>query len=266
VKHINPKDIPVVILCGGEGARFREETQRRPKAMIEVGRHPIIWHIMQTYMHYGFNRFILCLGYKGDVIKNYFLNMENTLNDFTLDLNSGKVNYFDANEPLYGNIVFAETGAITQTGARVKRIQKYIDSDYFMLTYGDGLANINIRELLDFHLAEGRIGTITGVNAISRFGELAYQDNRVTRFIEKPEVPSIINGGFFVFHRNFFDYLDDNEDCILEKSPLENLVRDNQLSLFRHYGFWQCMDTFKDYSILNNLCENGKGPWSNLAA
>lgn len=263
---IQPKDVPVVILCGGEGTRFREETQNKPKAMVQIGQYPIILHVMQTYMHHGFNRFILCLGYKGGDIKNYFLNAENNIQDFKLDLNTGEITYFDTVDPFYCNIIFSNTGLKTQTGARVKRIQKYIDTEYFMLTYGDGVANVNIRALLEFHLAEGRIGTITGVNSVSRFGELAFEANRVTSFIEKPEVTSIINGGFFVFHRDFFDYLSDAEGCILEKSPLENLVKDNQLSLYRHYGFWQCMDTFKDYSTLNALCENGVGPWHNWQA
>ena len=258
---IEPKNIPVVILCGGEGTRFREETQNKPKPMVPIGQHPILWHIMQTYLHYGFERFILCLGYRGDVIKDYFLNFENNLHDFKLDLNSGKISYFDAPEPLSGEIIFADTGLKTQTGGRIKRIEKYIDSDHFMLTYGDGVANVNLNELLAFHLAEGRIGTVTGVNSLSRFGELAIENNRVTQFIEKPEVTSIINGGYFVFKKAFFDYLSESEDCILERAPLENLVKDKQLSLFRHYGFWQCMDTFKDYSSLNALCENGTGPW-----
>lgn len=257
----DPNNVPVVILCGGEGTRFREETQSKPKAMIQIGQYPIIWHIMQCYLHYGFSRFVLCLGYKGEAIKDYFLNMENSIHDFKLDLSSGQISYFDVTKPRHGEIIFSDTGNKTQTGGRVKRIEKYIDTEYFMLTYGDGVANININELMEFHLREDRIGTITGVNSISRFGELAFENNRVTNFIEKPEVRSIINGGFFVFHRSFFGYLEESENCILEKQPLEDLVRDNQLSLYRHYGFWQCMDTFKDYSVLNGLYENGRGPW-----
>ncbi len=259
---INPSNIPVVILCGGEGTRFREETQNRPKAMVQIGEYPILWHIMEIYRHFGFNKFILCLGYKGEAIKDYFINYERNIQDLKLDLNNGNVEYLGVPSSLSGSVTFAETGLKAQTGARIKRIQKYIDSEHFMLTYGDGLANVNIRELLQLHLNEGRIGTITGVNSISRFGELGIENGAVTRFIEKPAVQSIINGGFFVFHRDFFDYIDDNESCILEKSPLEGLVNDKQLTLYKHDGFWQCMDTYKDFSMLNDLyAEQSPPPW-----
>ncbi len=256
-----PSDIPVVILCGGEGTRFREETHNKPKPMIEIGNYPIIWHVMQLYASYGFNKFILCLGYKGKIIKDYFLNIKDNLCDLKLNLSTGEKTFLNEVNSSFEDIIFAETGTKTQTGGRIKMTEKYIDSDYFMVTYGDGLADINIHDLMQFHLDQGRIGTVTGVNSVSQFGELTFDGSEITNFVEKPEVTSVINGGFFVFHKSFFKYLEASEDCVLEKEPMAKLVSDRQLSLYRHKNFWQCMDNYKDYLLLNELWSNRKAPW-----
>jgi len=253
----------VVILCGGLGTRLKEETEFKPKPMVEIGGRPIIWHIMKIYSHYGFNRFILCLGYKGEVIKNYFYNYEIQNNDFTITLGKDDLKIHNQHSESGWEITFAETGSNTMTGARVKKIQKYINDDIFMLTYGDGLSNINISELLSFHNSHGKIATITGVLPPSRFGEILNENNLVRSFNEKPQIHSggLINGGFFVFNKKFFNYLSDSDDCILERLPLENLVKDKQLCVFEHDGFWQCMDTYRDFEMLNNFWKEGKASW-----
>jgi len=253
----------VVILCGGTGMRLKEETEYRPKPMVEIGDRPILWHIMKIYAHYNFNDFILCLGYKGKVIKEYFLNYEIMNNDFNIELgNSKNIKIYNNNSEQNWNVTLADTGENAMTGARVKRVEKYVDGDTFMLTYGDGVADINIQELLEFHYAHGKIGTLTGIYPPSRFGELLVEKNKVLSFSEKPEVHSgLISGGFFVFKRKFFDYLWSKEDCILEKKPLEHLTRDGELMVYHHKGFWQCMDTYRDYLLLNDIWNKGNTPW-----
>jgi len=254
--------IKVVILCGGRGTRMEEETEVRPKPMVEIGGRPILWHIMKIYSHFGFDDFILCLGYKGKVIKEYFLNYEAMNSDFTLQLGTNKIRLYNKSSEKNWKITFADTGENAQTGARVKRIEKYIDGDLFMLTYGDGVANINIRELLKFHTKHKKIGTVTGVHPSSRFGELVIKDSQVVEFGEKPQVKGgFINGGFFVFNRKFFDYLSEADNCYMEKEPLENLARDGQLKVFLHEDFWQCMDTRRELDILNRLWASGSPPW-----
>jgi glucose-1-phosphate cytidylyltransferase len=253
----------VVILCGGLGTRLKEETEFKPKPMVEVGGRPILWHIMKTYSQFGFNQFILCLGYRGDVIKNYFYNYEIRNTDFTLKLGSNEKRIHNKFGESDWEITFAETGAFNMTGSRVKQIQKYCDDDLFMLTYGDGVADININELLSFHKSHGRIGTVTGVLPPSRFGELIIEDNLVKSFIEKPQIHSggLISGGYFVFNRNFFDYIDDDSSCILERAPLESLAQKGQLSVYEHRKFWQCMDTYRDFEYLNKLWSDDKAEW-----
>ncbi len=252
----------VAILCGGRGTRLKEETEVRPKPLVEIGGRPILWHIMKIYAHYGFNEFVLCLGYKGRMIKEYFLNYEMMASDLTLKLGSNDVKIYDQSQEKDWMITFAETGEGAQTGARVKRIEKYIEGDLFMLTYGDAVANIDIRNLLEFHKSHGKIGTITGVHPSSRFGELVIKDKQVEQFTEKPQIKEgFINGGFFVFNKKFFDYLEGDDNYYLEREPLEKLALDKKLMVYTHEGFWQCMDTYRELEILNNLWRSSKPPW-----
>jgi glucose-1-phosphate cytidylyltransferase len=253
----------VVILCGGMGTRLREETDVRPKPMVEIGERPILWHIMKHYAHCGFNDFILCLGYKGDVIKRFFAQYDLLLNDFTVTLGaSGRSIEIHHAQQHDWRVTLCDTGAAAKTGARVKRIEKYVDSDLFLLTYGDGVTDLDIATLVAFHRAHGKIGTVTGVVPPSRYGELHIQGKRVMAFAEKPlNEEASINGGYFVFDRRFFDYLSDDEECILEREPLERLARDGQLMVHLHRGFWQCMDTYRDYEFLKGLWERGQAPW-----
>jgi glucose-1-phosphate cytidylyltransferase len=257
-----PTKAKVVILCGGMGTRLREETEFRPKPLVEIGGKPILWHIMKIYSHYGFNDFVLCLGYKGQMIKDYFLNYRVMNSDFTLRLDAPE-------QPCFHNthgqedwtITFAETGAEAMTGARVKRIEKYIDTDFFLLTYGDGVADLDVSALWQFHLEHGKIGTVTGVRPKSRFGELSVLDGRVRQFSEKPQTKEgFISGGFFIFGRGFFNYLRDDDRCVLEAEPLEGLVQDGQLMSYIHPGFWHCMDTYRDHVALNEMWKQDC-PW-----
>ncbi len=253
----------VIILCGGLGTRLKEETEYKPKPMVEVGGRPILWHIMKTYSHYGFNKFIVCLGYRGDVIKNYFYNYEIRSNDFTLTLGTGEIKSHNNHDESGWEITFAETGALNMTGSRVKQIEKYCDDDLFMLTYGDGVCNVDIAKLIAFHKSHGKTGTVTGVLPPSRFGELMIEGNTVKSFTEKPQIHEggHINGGYFVFNREFFNYLTADTNCILERSPLETLAEKNQLMMYAHDGFWQCMDTYRDFEYLNSLWRENKAAW-----
>jgi glucose-1-phosphate cytidylyltransferase len=256
--------IPVVILAGGQGTRLREETEYRPKPMVDIGGRPIIWHIMKLYAHYGFNRFILCLGYRGNMIKEYFLNYEAMNNDFTIQLGvQSCVSYHSSHNEQDFTVTLADTGQDTMTGSRIKRIQRYIDTDTFMVTYGDGVGNINIQALLKAHHDHQRLATVTAVKPISRFGMLDLdKDNQVTKFAEKPQVNSRTSAGFFVFNRGVFDYLSDDPSCTLENEPLEKLTRDEQLVAYPHDGFFYAMDTYRDYLVLNELWKNGNAPWA----
>lgn len=253
----------VVILCGGLGIRFREETEFRPKPMVEIGGKPILWHIMKIYAYYGFKDFILCLGYKGKMIKEYFHNYRVLNNDFTIKLNNNRDIQFHTNQVEEDwHITLADTGLHTLKGSRIKKIEKFIDSDLFMLTYGDGVADINLRSLLDFHKNHERIGTITGVRPPSRFGELVVKKDRVVSFTEKPQVcGGLINGGFFVFNREIFNYLSGERNCDFEFGPLEQLAKDGELMVYEHKTQWECMDTYRDMEHLNKLWENGKAFW-----
>ena len=257
------KECPVVILCGGRGTRLKEETEVKPKPMVEIGGRPILWHIMKLYAHYGFKDFILCLGYKGEKIKEYFLNYEAMNNDFTIHLGkSNKIDFHTNHLENNWRITLVDTGQDSLTGARIKQIEKYIKEDLFMVTYGDGLADINVEELLCFHKSQKRIGTVTGVYPSSRFGELIIKGSRVVEFSEKPQTTKgFINGGFFVFNRKFFRYLSDEEDCCLEREPLEKLTADDALSIYAHKDFWQCVDTRRELDLLIKLWEESKAPW-----
>ncbi len=252
----------VVILCGGMGTRLREETEIRPKPMVEIGGRPILWHIMQTYAHHGYRDFVLCLGYKGEQIKHFFCNYEVLTHDVTVDLATGGLTFHRGDRRADWRVTLAETGLAARTGARVKRVQRYVDSDLFMLTYGDGLTNLDLRRLEAFHRGHGKIGTLTGVTPPSRYGELNIVGDRVLTFREKPEEGAgLISGGYFVFSRRFFDYLGEDDDCVLEREPLERLAKDGELMVHAHRGFWQCMDTARDLEYLKELWAAGAPPW-----
>lgn len=252
-----------VILCGGMGTRLKEETEYKPKPMVEIGGMPIIWHIMKTFSHYGINEFVLCLGYKGNIIKDFFFNYEMRSSDFTINFKNGEVNFHNHYDEKSWKVTLAETGANAMTGSRVKKIEQFIDDDVFFMTYGDGLCNININNLLDFHKKHGKIATVTGVHPPSRFGELNIENNCVKSFNEKPQLHSggLISGGYFVFNKIFFDYLSPHDSCILEREPLETLASNGELMAYQHSGFWQCMDTFRDFEFLNNLWKENKAEW-----
>ena len=258
-------NVPVVVLCGGLGTRLREETEVRPKPMVPVGNRPILWHILRSYSHHGFKRFILCLGYKSEVIKSYFLNYTSLSSDFTVKLKTNHLVVHSIDHEDDWEVTLAYTGELTMTGARVAlAAAKYLGSaEHFAVTYGDGLTDANLAQEYDFHVAEGRLGTVLGVNPPSRFGELRLDDARVTEFSEKPDfIDSWINGGYFFFRREFMRYLSSEESCVLEREPLIRLARDGQLSVFRHRGFWACMDTQRDRDQLNALWDSGKAPWA----
>jgi len=248
----------VVILCGGQGTRLKEETEFKPKPLVEIGGKPILWHIMKIYSHYGFKDFVLCLGYKGEMIKNFFLNYDKLTRDFTFNLHSNEIIKHGKNDIEDWNITFAETGLNSETGSRIKKIEKYINEDNFFLTYGDGVSNINIRELLNFHLNHGKIGTVTSVRPHTRFGLLEIGDNHaISKFTKKKLIhEGWIDGGFFVFNKKIFNYLSENESCMLEGDPLQELSKNQQFMAFKHVGFWQCMDTLRDTKDLNEMWKN----------
>ena len=252
----------VVILCGGLGTRLKEETEVKPKPMVEIGGMPILWHIMKTYASHGFNNFILCLGYKGEKIKEFFYHYEMLSNDFTIELGTNNIEIHPRHAESGWKVTLVDTGLNTMTGARVKRIERFIEEDHFMLTYGDGVTDLNINDLLQFHLDHGKIGTVTGVSPPSRYGEIYIEGDKVLSFQEKPQkADGSINGGYFVLSKRFFEYLKDREDCILEREPLEKLAKDGELRVYDHTGFWQCMDTYRDLSFLEKLWSSGQAPW-----
>ena len=253
----------VVILCGGEGTRLKEETEFKPKPMVTIGGMPILWHILKGYSHYGFKDFVLCLGYKGDAIKQFFLSHEMMHNDLTIRLNDRKsdIVHHSGDEEDW-TITFAETGLKALTGSRVKRIEKYIGTDEFLLTYGDGLSDVDIGKLLEFHRKQKTIGTLTGVHPHTRWGMMKQdKEGRLTSFTEKPVLYDYVNGGFYCFNKGVFDCLSEDESCVLETKPFERLVKDRQLSVYKHDGFWHSMDTYRDYLDLNKMWDEGKTPW-----
>lgn len=259
---VNYEEIPVVILCGGVGTRLREETEVLPKPLIKIGSLPILVHIMNHYSHFGFRRFILCLGYKGYMIKEYFLNLAHHISDFTLDMTSGKANIeFHNWEPKNWRITFAETGLKTQTGGRIKRIEPYISTPYFMATYGDGLSDVPLDKLYRHHLESGMVATMTAIQMGTRFGVIETDGtNRVKSFREKDTLGDRINGGFFLFSKDIFPYID-GDFAVLERDPFQRLAKDGKLGVYIHDGFWQCMDTYKEMTLLNEMAEMGNTPW-----
>jgi len=255
-----------MILCGGQGTRLREHTELRPKPMVEIGGKPILWHIMKLYAFHGITDFILCLGYKAHVIKEYFLNYKAMNSDFTVRLgeDNGITLHGSSHVQEDWRVTLVDTGEETMTGARVLRASKYLgDDETFCVTYGDGVSDVNIRAVLDFHLQHGKCATLTGVRPPSRFGELHTEGDRVVSFSEKPQIgQGLINGGFFCFQREFLNYLSDSPDCILERAPLENCANDGELCVFEHPGYWQCMDTYRDWQSLESQWTSGNAPWN----
>ena len=252
----------VVILCGGLGTRLREETEFRPKPMVPVGPRPMLWHIMKFYAHYGFKEFILCLGYKGDVIKDYFRNYQWFNNDVTLRLGpSPEITYHNQHEEEDWQVTLIDTGQATMTGGRVRRALDHVPDDEFLLTYGDGLCDVPLPKLIEFHRAHGGLATLTAVRPGGRFGELSLHGDAVTSFREKPDGEiGYVNGGFFVLNKKIGQYLQDDRD-IFEFDALPKIASAGKLRAFRHDGFWQCMDNPREVEVLNKLWNDGQAPW-----
>jgi len=253
----------VIILCGGTGYRLKEETEFKPKPMVYVGNKPILWHIMKTYSHYGFNEFILALGYKADYIKDFFLNQKAFTSDFTLSTKDHRTKYYLENRREVDNfkITFVDTGLDTQIGERILRCQRYVpeNDSNFMVTYGDGVSDVNIKKLVDFHKKQKTIGTITGIHPRSKYGSIITDSNNLIRdFSEKPVLNDWINGGYMLFNRTFFNYLREGE---MEHPGLIRLVKEKQLSIYKHEGFWYAVDTNKELEDLNNMWNSGNTPW-----
>ena len=252
----------VVILAGGLGTRISEESYLRPKPMIEIGDQPILWHIMKYYSSYGFHDFIICCGYKGHVIKEYFADYYLHRSDVTFDFSAENRMTIHENVAEPWRVTLVDTGLNTQTGARVKRVQKYIGDEPFMLTYGDGVSSVDLEALLEQHCASGKAATLTGIQPGGRFGVLDIAGRTVTGFREKAkEDGGWINGGFMVMEPEVFGYLSEEEACILERQPLAALARDGKLGVYKHSGFWQCMDTQRDRGVLEHLWSTGQAPW-----
>ena len=251
----------VVLLAGGLGTRLREETEYRPKPMVDIGEHPIIWHIMKIFAHYGLTEFVVCAGYRGEVIKDYFLNYEGRTHDFTIELgHPPKIEYHSSFAEEGWTVTVADTGAETMTGGRVKRIEKHLPNERFMVTYGDGLADVDISALMKFHESHGKLATVTTIRPLSRFGVMDMDESGlVEKFREKPLTDDYVNAGFFVFEPEVLNYLD--EDCVLEQEPLEALASQGELMAFRHEGFWQPMDTFREFTLLNEMWIEENAPW-----
>lgn len=262
---MKPSDVPVFVLCGGFGTRLKEHTEFIPKPMVHVGHRPILWHIMHSYAHHGFKRFVLCCGYKAEVIKSYFLNYASMNSDFTVELKSNNVTVHSIDHEQDWEVTLAFTGDNTMTGGRVARAaDRYLaDAQHFAVTYGDGVTDANLHAEFQFHQEHDRIGTVLGVNPPSRFGQIRLDGHNVERFDEKPEFSDEwINGGYFYFNREFLPYLSADASCVLERAPLVRLAEDKQLAMYKHRGYWACMDTQRDLDQLNQLWSSGNAPWA----
>jgi glucose-1-phosphate cytidylyltransferase len=250
----------VVILAGGLGTRLSEETEVKPKPMVEIGEHPILWHIMKKYAHHGFSDFFLALGYKGEIIKRYFLDHYSLGGSLRVNLASGLVEDLEKDTEDW-TVHLMDTGQQTQTGGRIKRLESWLKGGTFMATYGDGVCDVDLQKLLEFHKAQGKMATVTAVRPPSRFGGLVFEGNLVKEFSEKPQIgEGWINGGYFVFEPQIFDYLS-GDGSVLEVDALERIAAEGQLAAFRHEGFWQCMDTLREKKLLETLWQSGKAPW-----
>jgi glucose-1-phosphate cytidylyltransferase len=254
----------VLILCGGQGTRLREESEYRPKPLVDIGGRPILWHIMKLYAHYAYRDFVLALGYKGNLIKEYFLNYEAMNNDFTIHLGSQKqISYHNFHGERDFSVTLADTGQTAMTGSRLKQLQKYTDDELCLVTYGDGVSDIDIGKLIAFHKSHGRLATMTTVHPTSRFGVVNIDQHQiVTDFVEKPTSSGWASAGFFVFEPGVFEYLTNDETCILEEEPLRKLALDGQLAAYQHEGFFFAMDTYREYLKLNELWQSGEAPWA----
>ena len=262
--EVNIETVPVLILCGGVGARIKEETEFRPKPMVPIGQHPILWHVMKSYARHGFRRFVLCLGFRADYVVNYFRNFAALNCDCTINLRTNKVTVHERIQDLDWDVTLIFTGEQNQTGSRVAQAaRQYLGSSgVFAVTYGDGLTDADLGEELAFHVSHGKIGTVLGVNPPSRFGELHLEGNTVVEFTEKPDLRQTwINGGYFFFQREFLSYLCEAPECVLERTPLKKLAGDRQLAILKHSGFWACMDTQRDREQLIRMVERGETPW-----
>lgn len=254
----------VGILAGGAGSRLAEETHVRPKPMVEIGGRPILWHIMRYYAQFGFKDFVVALGYKGDYIKDYFANYVKNANNVKIDFRTGAIDY-EQSKDLDWTVELIETGLTTMTGGRIKRLAPYLDGGTFMMTWGDGVSNVDLHKLLAFHKAHGKLATLTAARPPARYGHLQFHGDQIQEFTEKPQTAEgWINGAFFVLEPGVFDYID-GDQTMWEHAPLENLARDGQLMAFKHDGFWQCMDTLREKKILEDLWNGGQAPWKNWA-
>lgn len=250
----------VAILAGGYGTRLAEETEIRPKPMVEIGGKPILWHIMMHYAYYGFKDFVIALGYKGEAIKKYMVDYSSLNSDLTIDLKSGRIQTEQGDKPDW-MVKLVDTGTNTQTGGRIKRLVKHLGKETFMLTWGDGVSDVNLNDLLAFHRSHGKLATMTAVRPPARYGHLNIENSRIVEFTEKPQTgEGWINGAFFVLEPGIFDYID-GDDTVWEKEPLERLAKDGQLMAYQHTSFWQCMDTLREKYILEKLWQSGNAPW-----
>jgi len=263
VAGLDLSTVPVVILCGGMGTRLREASESLPKPLVDIGGRPILWHVMKTYRNAGFRRFVLALGYKSDLIKRHFLDYRENASDFTLTPDAIDPQYHGSRSMEDWEVTFVETGLKTATAERIRRVSKYLDEEHFMLTYGDGIGDIDLHQVVRTHLSTGRVGTVTAVHPASRYGEMHVSDGQVVEFNEKPTLATgWVNGGFFMFRRDFVDkYIDEDPDMMLEQRPLQQLARDGELSLHEHEGFWMGMDTYRDWMELNGLWDSGNAAW-----
>ena len=252
----------VLILAGGFGTRLSELTGTIPKPMVPIGGKPILWHIMKHFAFYGHNKFYIALGYKSEIIKEYFLKYRELNSNFSINLGSGEIKFHNQDKVSW-SVTLVDTGLNSMTGGRVKRLENFIGNERFFLTYGDGVSNVDLKKLERFHLNHKKISTVTSVRPSARFGEIDIENNKVTSFAEKPQTKKgWINGGFFIMEPKFFEYIN-NDMTILEREPLENVAKENELMAFKHSGFWQCMDTKRDQEYLENLWNNGNPPWFN---
>lgn len=260
----NIEDTPVFILCGGLGTRIKEETTFRPKPMVPIGDQPILLHIMRSYAKYGFRRFVLCLGYKAEIIKAYFRDFYSLNTNFTINLRTNAIRVHPEQETLDWEVTLIDTGKLNMTGSRIAQAARYHlgNSEHFAVTYGDGLCDANLVREFEFHVSHGKVGTILGVHPPSRFGEILLNNDQVREFNEKPNLDkNWINGGYFLFSKHFVKYLSEDPSCVLERDPLVQLAKDGQLKMFKHEGFWASMDTLRDQEYLAGLVQSGHTPW-----
>ncbi len=259
---LDPSNVPVVILCGGQGTRIREASEKLPKPLINIGQQPVLWHIMKLYGHHGFRRFVLCLGYKAWDIKQYFLRYDEMMSDLQLQVGRGKPEFLELHRLDDWEVSLIDTGMNTGTGGRLAAVAPHLDSDYFMLTYGDGVGDVDVARQLHALAESDLVGMVTGVHPTSRYGELNVSDGVVSSFAEKPPAEGWVSGGFFAFRKTFLDYVPtDQPEHMFEHAPVQEVTREGKLGLFPHTGFWMGMDTFREYTALNDMWGSDEAPW-----